>query len=108
MANPSPQQSAAWSSGNRTTVVNNRLKPLKVPTFDGDKKKFEEFWGLFESLVDKSNEPTSLKMARLRQSLTGIALDSIRGLCVSEPEYKEAKEILNTKFGGQNAPLTRS
>ena len=105
MANPSPQQSAASSSGNGTTVVNHRLKLLKVPTFNGDKKKFEEFWGLFESLVDKSNEPTSLKMARLRQSLTGIALDSIRGLGVSEPEYKEAKEILNTKFGGQRRQL---
>ena len=32
--------------------ANNRLKPLKVPTY-GDKTKFEEFWGLFESLVDK-------------------------------------------------------
>ena len=105
MANPSPQQSAASSSGNGKTAVNHRLKPLKVPTFDGDTKKFEEFWGLFESLVDKSNEPTSLKMARLRQSLTGIALDSIRGLGVSEPEYKEAKEILNTKFGGQRRQL---
>ena len=104
MTNPSPQQSAALSSGNGTTVVNHRLKPLKVPTFDGD-KKFEEFWGLFESLVDKSNEPTSLKMARLRQSLTGIALDSICGLGVSEPEYKEAKEILNSKFGGQRRQL---
>ena len=105
MANPSPQQNAASSSGNGTTVVNHRLKPLKVPTFDGDKKKFEEFWRLFESLVDKSNEPTSLKMARLRQSLTGIALDSIRGLGVSEPEYNEAKEILNTKFGSQRKQL---
>ena len=105
MANPSPQQSAASSSENGKTAVNHRLKPLKVPTFDGDTKKFEEFWGLFESLVDKSNEPTSLKMARLRQSLTGIALDSIRGLGVSEPEYKEAKEILNTKFGGQRRQL---
>ena len=55
--------------------------------------------------VDKSNEPTSLKMARLCQSLTGIALDSIRGLGVSEPEYKEAKEILNTKFGGQRRQI---
>ena len=105
MANPSPHQSAASSSGNGTTVVNHRLKPLKVPTFDGDTKKFEEFWGLFESLVDKSNEPTSLKMARLRQSLTGIVLDSILGFGVSEPEYKEAKEILNTKFGDQRRQL---
>ncbi|CAB3993704.1 Hypothetical predicted protein [Paramuricea clavata] len=103
---PSPQHDVTTtSSGHGETVINRRLKPLRVPTFDGDKKKFEEFWGLFVSLVDMSNEPTSLKMARLRQSLTGIALDSIRGLGVSGPEYKEAKEILNTKFGGQRRQL---
>ena len=46
MANPSPQQSATSSSGNGTTVVNHRLKPLKVLTFDGDKKKFERILGI--------------------------------------------------------------
>ncbi len=74
------QHNSVTSNESSGTAINHRLKPLKVPNFDGDKKKFEEFWGLFESLVDMSNEPTSLKMARLRQSLTGVALDSIRGL----------------------------
>ena len=72
-------------------VISSRLKQLKVQTFDGDKTKFEEYWGLFESLVDRSLEPVSLKMARLRQSLSGRALESIRGLGVSGPEYNEAK-----------------
>ena len=31
------------------------LKPLKVPTFSGDKQKFEDFWALFRSLVDESS-----------------------------------------------------
>ena len=97
-------ESSATGSANRL-VTNHRLKPLKVPTFEGDKKRFEEFWGLFESLVDASEEPISLKMARLRQSLTGAALDAIRGLGVSEPEYVEAKEILKSKFGGQRRQL---
>ena len=76
------------------------LKPLKVPTFDGDKQKFEDFWALFRSLVDESVEPANLKMARLRQCLTGNALEAIRGLGVSSTEYEEAKEILKTKYGG--------
>ena len=76
-----------------------------MPSYGGDKTKFEEFWGLFESLVDKSKEPVNLKMARLRQCLYGSALESIRGLGVSEPEYEEAKEILTTKFGGQRRQL---
>ena len=37
--------------------------------------------------------------------LFGSALESIRGLGVSEPEYEEAKEILISKFGGQRRQL---
>jgi hypothetical protein len=82
-----------------------RLKPLKVPSFDGDKTKFEDFWLLFESLVDCSKEPVNIKMARLRQSLSGEALVAIRGLGVSSLEYEEAKSIFKTKFGGQRRQL---
>ena len=73
--------------------VNQFLKLLKVPTFSGDKLEFEDLWALFRSLVDESLEPVSLKMARLRQCLTGRALEAIRGLAVTTPEYEEAKEI---------------
>ena len=59
---------------------NRFLKPLKIPTFNNDKRKFEDFWALFRSLVDESTEPANLKMARLRQCLTGNALEAIRGL----------------------------
>ena len=79
---------------------NRFLKPLRIPTFDGDKRKFEDFWVLFRSLVDESPEPSNLKMARLRQYLTGNALEAIRGLGVTAPEYEEAKEILKSKYGG--------
>ena len=77
----------------------------KSSIYGGDKTKFEEFWGLFESLVDQSKEPVNLKMGRLRQCLFGSALESIRGLEVSEPEYEEAKEILIPKFGGRRRQL---
>ena len=53
------------AAGSRNSVMNRHLKPLKVPDYDGNKAKFEQFWSLFESLVDKSNEPVSIKMARL-------------------------------------------
>ena len=52
------------------------------------------------SLVDQGEEPPNIKMAQLRQSLTGSALEAIRGLGVTQPEYEEAKEILETRFGG--------
>ena len=46
--------------------LNQHLKLLNVPDYDGNNAKFEQFWNLFESLVDKSNELVSIKMARLQ------------------------------------------
>lgn len=50
---------------------------------------------LSESLVDQLDKPVNLKMARLRQCLFGTALESLRGLGVSEPEYEEARANCN-------------
>ena len=96
---PSQQYQLNESHGNQDDR-SRFLKPLKVPTFSGDKQKFEDFWALFRSLVDESAEPANLKMARLRLCLTGNALEAIRGLGVTIPEYEEAKEILKSKYGG--------
>ena len=84
---------------------NRYLKPLAVPTLNGDKRKFEDVWALFTSLVDESMEPVHLKMARLRQCPTGNDLEAIRGLGVTAHEYEEAKKILKTKYGGTRRPL---
>ena len=81
------------------------MKPIKVPEFEGDKAKFEDYWGLFTSLVDAGDQPVNAKMVRLRQSLKGKALEAIRSLGVSEAEYNEAKEILQSKFGGRRRQL---
>ena len=105
---PTSQQNllaAENNTGNNVGVSKHKLDPLKVPVFEGDKTRFEDFWGLFSSLVDSGNEPANIKMARLRQSLKGTALEAIRGLGVSLPEYEEAKEILKTKFGGRRRQL---
>ena len=66
---------------------------MRVPTFDGNKVKFEEFWSLFQSLVDASNEPVNLKISRLQQSLVGRAHEAIRGLGGSAPEYGQRRQI---------------
>ena len=110
---PPPSQSNHSSQGEAgvpesppaSHSANHHLKPLKVLSYGGDKTKFGEFWGLFESLVDQSKEPVNLKMARLRQCLYGSTLEAIQGLGVSEPEYEEVKEILIAKFGGQRRQL---
>jgi hypothetical protein len=75
----SPTHTPLYTEG---SFLNRHLKPLRVPDYDGNKAKFEEFWSVFESLVDKSNELLHLKMARLRQSLSGRALEAILGLVI--------------------------
>ena len=46
------QRSSSDHSGN----CNQRLKPLKVPVFSGEKSTFEDFWEMFLSLVDQGVE----------------------------------------------------
>ncbi|CAB4038982.1 Hypothetical predicted protein, partial [Paramuricea clavata] len=109
-ANVSPDPTTTQTSppsfaSNFTGITHHRLKPLTVPVYYGDKTRFEDFWALFISLVDEGSEPVNIKMARLRQSLSGNALDAIRGLGVTAPEYNEAKDILKSKFGGQRRQL---
>ena len=70
---PAQQYQLNESQGNQDDQ-SRFLKPLKIPTFIGDKQKFEDFWALFRSLVDESVEPANLKMARLPQCLPGNAL----------------------------------
>ena len=100
MGEASPSRSASNSAG-----VIHRLKPLILPVYNGDKTRFEDFWALFVSVVDEGDEPINIKMARLRQNLSRHALDAIRGLGVTAPEYQEAKEILKAKFGGKRRQL---
>ena len=105
---PAPPPLSPSNSSHKSysqSTLNARLQRLQIPEFDGDKTRFEDFWGLFISLVDSSDEQANVKMARLRQCLKGKALDTIRGLGVSVEEYEEAKEMLQSKFGGHRRQL---
>ena len=57
-----------------------KLERIKLPTFSGDKTKFEYFWTAFESIVDDSDEPAKYKMIRLKACLQGKAEESISKL----------------------------
>lgn len=55
--------------------------------------------------MDLLNKALNFKMARSLQCSTGIAMESIRGIRVSEPEYNEAKDILESKFSDRRRQL---
>ena len=46
--------------------------------FGGEESKFEDFWDMVLRVVDQSEEPPNMKMARLKQSLSGAAFEAIR------------------------------
>ena len=48
--------------------------------------------------MTKLVEPTNIKMARLRESVTGTLFEAIRSQGVSDQEYEETKENLQNNL----------
>ena len=53
--------------------MDKNLERIKLPKFNGDKTKFENFWATFESIVDETDEPAKYKMIRIKSCLEGKA-----------------------------------
>ena len=65
---------AKASNSNKTCGVpvkgaDRNLERIKLPKFNGDRSKFENFWATFESIVDETDEPAKYKMIRLKKDL---------------------------------------
>ena len=86
-------------------AADRKLERIKLPTFSGDKTKFEYFLTAFQSIVDDSDEPAKYKMIRLKACLQGKAEESISELGFSEEAYEEAKNTLKRRFGGERRKL---
>ena len=97
---PSPHPSRPFNLS-----ADKKLERIKVPTFNGDKTKFDYFSTAFESIVDDSDEPVKYKMVRLKACLQGKAEESISKLGFSEEAYEEAKNTLKKRFGGERRQL---
>ncbi|XP_068716862.1 uncharacterized protein [Montipora capricornis] len=82
------------------------LEWIKLPKFNGDKTKFENFWATFESIVDQTDEPAEYKMIRLKSCLEGKAEEAISRLGFSGEAYEEAKNTsVKRRFGGERRQL---
>ena len=95
-------------SNNITVLENNvdrKMQPIQIAKFYGDKTKFEQFWAAFTAVVDQSNESSRYKMIRLKSYLEGKAAESVMKLGYTDEAYKEAKAILERKFGGDRREL---
>lgn len=77
--------------GSSVVIAEHRLKPLELPKFDGDPRKFMEFKELFENLIHNNHDLANVyKMHCLKEALVGGAAETARAFHLQDKAYPEA------------------
>ena len=82
-----------------------QLKRVEIPTFSGDKKKYQSWTAAFLSCIDGAPATSEYKLLQLRQYLSGDALRVIDSLGHSATAYEAAKDKLERKYGGRRRQI---
>ena len=82
-----------------------QLKRVEIPTFSGDKKKYQSWKAAFLSCIDGAPATSEYKLLQLRQYLSGDALRVIDSLEHSATAYEAAKDRLEGKYGGRRRQI---
>ena len=80
-------------------VARTRLPKLTLPKFKGNVANWTTFWDSFQSAIHNKDINDVDKFNYLNSLLEGAASRAIKGLTISEANYKSAVEILNERFG---------
>lgn len=84
---------------NTNNKSNIKLKPIDIPTFTGDYKKWISFKSMFESLVHDSDDFNDLQRIHyLKSCLDGEAKRILAQFDITEASYKPAYEALKDRF----------
>ena len=76
-----------------------KLPELEIPTFDGDRLQWAEFWNFFQVTVDQNTHLSDVeKFCYLKSRLTGEARDAISGILISQENYGAIKTLLQDRF----------
>ena len=76
-----------------------KLPELEIPTFDGDRLQWTEFWNFFQVTVDQNRQLSDIeKFCYLKSRLTGEAKDAISGILISQENYGVIKTLLEDRF----------
>ena len=76
-----------------------KLPELEIPTFDGDKLKWTEFWDFFKVTIDQNCYLSNIeKFNNLKNSLTGDAKQAVAGIQILNNNYQTAKTLLKERF----------
>ena len=82
-----------------------QLKRVSIPTFDGNKKNYNNWKAVFMACIDKAPATAKYKLLQLCRYLSGEALKAIENLGHSASAYQIAKERLERKFGGKRRQI---
>ncbi|XP_078309420.1 uncharacterized protein LOC144617852 [Crassostrea virginica] len=75
------------------------LPKLELPSYNGDKLRFKEFWDSFDATINKNSKLSRIeKFNYLRSKLTGEAKEAISGLELSHENYDVALAIIQERF----------
>ncbi|KAK8761562.1 hypothetical protein V5799_027169, partial [Amblyomma americanum] len=85
-----------------TSKIRLKLPRLELTSFSGRRHDWQPFWEVFEQVVDKNEELSSVdKFHYLRASVTGDAAAALAGLPPTARCYSDAVELLKKRFGNE-------
>ncbi|KAK0402375.1 hypothetical protein QR680_016303 [Steinernema hermaphroditum] len=76
-----------------------RLSDIPLETFDGNIKKWPEFWAMFSLIHDDPTVNAVVKLSELKRLLRGDAKLALEGLPLKKENYGVAVELLRTTYG---------
>lgn len=95
------------SSTGKTDLNKIRLPKIELPKFNGDIIEWKGFWDQFESTVHNNKAINEIeKFNYLRSLLEENAYSAISGLTLSSENYKQAVEILKTRYNNEQVLIS--
>ena len=81
-----------------------RLPKLELPTFDGEPKKWYDFWVIFNAAIHTRSDLAEIeKLQYLKAQLRGAALKLIDGFRLTAANYEMVIEMLQDAYGDTDA-----
>ena len=96
------QQQISIGQLNNSKTSSVRLPKLEIPSFNGGKLKWTEFWDAFEASIHKNTNISAIeKLNYLMSKLSGEAKQSVSGIHLSNENYAVVVDLLKERYGDQ-------
>lgn len=111
-ATSSSRSSQDQNAGAPPRVVPNgqkvKLPTLSLPSFSGQASEWIGFWDSFNSTIHDNDQLSDIeKFHYLKSLLLDTAADTISGLQLSSANYKEAVDLLKSRFGNKQVIISQ-